>query len=136
MHSKQSTLKGLHLDPDSRSPSSSSPLLPYLPQFLHKELPVRLAHRVAELENLPYGLSTKSGVLKVQYNSYGILTLVPTATLTPHQSIYFHTFRSETGTLNLLKSCVPLARSRTRRMSRGSQSCSDPSIRDMRALCR
>jgi len=35
-------------------------------QFLHKELPVRLAHRVAELENLPYGLSTKSSVLKVR----------------------------------------------------------------------
>lgn len=34
-------------------------------QFLHKELPVRLAHRVAELENLPYGLSTKSQILKV-----------------------------------------------------------------------
>jgi pyruvate dehydrogenase kinase 2/3/4 len=35
-------------------------------QFLHKELPVRLAHRVAELENLPFGLSTKSGVMKVR----------------------------------------------------------------------
>jgi hypothetical protein len=34
-------------------------------QFLHKELPVRLAHRVAELENLPYGLSAKSSILKV-----------------------------------------------------------------------
>lgn len=34
-------------------------------QFLHKELPVRLAHRVAELENLPYGLSSKSAILKV-----------------------------------------------------------------------
>lgn len=34
-------------------------------QFLHKELPVRLAHRVAELENLPYGLSTKPHVTKV-----------------------------------------------------------------------
>ena len=34
-------------------------------QFLHKELPVRLAHRVAELENLPFGLSAKSPVLKV-----------------------------------------------------------------------
>lgn len=33
-------------------------------QFLHNELPVRLAHRVAELENLPYGLSAKSPVLK------------------------------------------------------------------------
>lgn len=35
-------------------------------QFLHNELPVRLAHRVAELENLPYGLSAKPHVLKVQ----------------------------------------------------------------------
>ena len=34
-------------------------------QFLHQELPVRLAHRVAELENLPFGLSTKRHVLKV-----------------------------------------------------------------------
>ena len=34
-------------------------------QFLHKELPVRLAHRVAELENLPFGLSAKIPVLKV-----------------------------------------------------------------------
>ncbi|MCO5603038.1 hypothetical protein L7F22_057181 [Adiantum nelumboides] len=33
-------------------------------QFLHKELPVRLAHRVIELENLPYGLSEKAPVLK------------------------------------------------------------------------
>lgn len=35
-------------------------------QFLHKELPVRLAHRVAELENLPHGLSTKEPVRKVR----------------------------------------------------------------------
>mmetsp|Transcript_29941 Transcript_29941/g.71333 ORF Transcript_29941/g.71333 Transcript_29941/m.71333 type:complete len:382 (-) Transcript_29941:300-1445(-) len=35
-------------------------------QFLHKELPVRLAHRVTELENLPYGLSTKPQILKVR----------------------------------------------------------------------
>lgn len=34
-------------------------------QFLHKELPVRLAHRVAELENLPYGLSSKSNIIRV-----------------------------------------------------------------------
>ena len=33
--------------------------------FLQQELPVRLAHRVTELENLPYGLSTKAPVLKV-----------------------------------------------------------------------
>ena len=37
----------------------------YSSHFLHKELPVRLAHRVTELENLPYGLSTKAPVLKV-----------------------------------------------------------------------
>jgi pyruvate dehydrogenase kinase 2/3/4 len=36
-------------------------------QFLHKELPIRLAHRVAELEDLPYGLSSKAGVLKVRF---------------------------------------------------------------------
>ena len=35
-------------------------------QFLHNELPVRLSHRVAELENLPYGLSAKPHVLKVR----------------------------------------------------------------------
>lgn len=34
-------------------------------QFLHKELPVRLAHRVIELENLPYGLSEKAPILQV-----------------------------------------------------------------------
>ena len=35
-------------------------------QFLHKELPVRLAHRVAELENLPFGLSAKGPVQHVR----------------------------------------------------------------------
>lgn len=35
-------------------------------QFLHKELPVRLAHRVAELENLPLGLSSKEQVRTVR----------------------------------------------------------------------
>jgi pyruvate dehydrogenase kinase 2/3/4 len=35
-------------------------------QFLHKELPVRLAHRVAELDNLPYGLSAKNAIIKVR----------------------------------------------------------------------
>ncbi|KAL2633975.1 hypothetical protein R1flu_005454 [Riccia fluitans] len=35
-------------------------------QFLHKELPVRLAHRVTELENLPHGLSSKAPVLTVR----------------------------------------------------------------------
>ena len=31
-------------------------------QFLHKELPVRLAHRIKELEALPFGLSTMPSV--------------------------------------------------------------------------
>ncbi|CAN8269934.1 unnamed protein product [Cochlearia groenlandica] len=35
-------------------------------QFLHKELPIRVARRAMELETLPYGLSQKSPVLKVR----------------------------------------------------------------------
>ncbi|KAH7373243.1 hypothetical protein KP509_17G046100 [Ceratopteris richardii] len=35
-------------------------------QFLHKELPIRLAHRVLELENLPYGLTEKIPILQVR----------------------------------------------------------------------
>ncbi|XP_030539968.1 pyruvate dehydrogenase (acetyl-transferring) kinase, mitochondrial [Rhodamnia argentea] len=35
-------------------------------QFLHKELPIRIARRAIELENLPYGLSEKPAVLKVR----------------------------------------------------------------------
>lgn len=34
-------------------------------QFLHKELPIRIARRVIGLENLPFGLSQKPAVLKV-----------------------------------------------------------------------
>lgn len=34
-------------------------------QFLHKELPIRIARRAIELESLPYGLSQKPAVLKV-----------------------------------------------------------------------
>ncbi|XP_031396058.1 pyruvate dehydrogenase (acetyl-transferring) kinase, mitochondrial isoform X1 [Punica granatum] len=33
-------------------------------QFLHKELPIRIARRAIELESLPYGLSEKPAVLK------------------------------------------------------------------------
>jgi len=36
-------------------------------QFLHKELPIRIARRAVELENLPYGLSAKPAVLKVNF---------------------------------------------------------------------
>ncbi|XP_055822214.1 pyruvate dehydrogenase (acetyl-transferring) kinase, mitochondrial-like [Solanum dulcamara] len=35
-------------------------------QFLHKELPIRIARRALELEDLPYGLSSKLGVVKVR----------------------------------------------------------------------
>ncbi|XP_042052452.1 pyruvate dehydrogenase (acetyl-transferring) kinase, mitochondrial-like [Salvia splendens] len=35
-------------------------------QFLHKELPIRVARRAVELESLPYGLSLKPAVLKVR----------------------------------------------------------------------
>jgi pyruvate dehydrogenase kinase 2/3/4 len=35
-------------------------------QFLHQELPTRLAHRVAELENLPYGLGEQPKVREVR----------------------------------------------------------------------
>ncbi|KAL3505552.1 hypothetical protein ACH5RR_030934 [Cinchona calisaya] len=35
-------------------------------QFLHKELPIRIARRAIELEFLPYGLSLKPAVLKVR----------------------------------------------------------------------
>lgn len=34
-------------------------------QFLHKELPIRIARRALELQTLPYGLSHKPAVLKV-----------------------------------------------------------------------
>jgi len=35
-------------------------------QFLHKELPIRIARRAVELHSLPYGLSLKPAVLKVR----------------------------------------------------------------------
>ena len=35
-------------------------------QFLHKELPIRLAQRIQELSSLPFGLAEKSGVLEVK----------------------------------------------------------------------
>ncbi|XP_042515454.1 pyruvate dehydrogenase (acetyl-transferring) kinase, mitochondrial-like [Macadamia integrifolia] len=35
-------------------------------QFLHRELPIRIARRAIELESLPYGLSDKPAVLKVR----------------------------------------------------------------------
>jgi hypothetical protein len=34
-------------------------------QFLHKELPIRIARRALDLDSLPFGLSKKPAVLKV-----------------------------------------------------------------------
>ncbi|KAG6498571.1 hypothetical protein ZIOFF_038291 [Zingiber officinale] len=36
-------------------------------QFLHKELPIRIARRAIELESLPFGLSEKPAVLKADF---------------------------------------------------------------------
>lgn len=49
-------------------------------QFLHKELPIRIARRAIELETLPYGLSHKPAVLKVRdwyVDSFRDLRLFP-----------------------------------------------------------
>eukprot|EP00887_Chlorella_sp_A99_P002545 scaffold6.g2545.t1 len=46
-------------------------------QFLHNELPVRLAHRVAELENLPYGLSARPHVRDWYVESFKDLRSFP-----------------------------------------------------------
>uniref|UniRef100_A0A5B6ZU63 Protein-serine/threonine kinase n=1 Tax=Davidia involucrata TaxID=16924 RepID=A0A5B6ZU63_DAVIN len=49
-------------------------------QFLHKELPTRIARRAIELETLPYGLSEKPAVLKVRdwyLDSFRDLTSFP-----------------------------------------------------------
>ncbi|KAI9328752.1 mitochondrial branched-chain alpha-ketoacid dehydrogenase kinase-domain-containing protein [Zopfochytrium polystomum] len=47
-----------------RTPSAATMLR--ATQFIHKELPVRLARRVVELENLPHGLSAVPSVVKVK----------------------------------------------------------------------
>ncbi|KAJ1403017.1 Histidine kinase/HSP90-like ATPase [Sesbania bispinosa] len=49
-------------------------------QFLHKELPIRIARRAIELDTLPYGLSHKPPVLKVRdwyLDSFRDLTSFP-----------------------------------------------------------
>ena len=49
-------------------------------QFLHKELAIRIARRAIELENLPYGLSQKPAILKVNFflyvQNYGFLLVL------------------------------------------------------------
>ncbi|MBA0848876.1 hypothetical protein Goshw_008252 [Gossypium schwendimanii] len=45
-------------------------------QFLHKELPIRIARRAIELESLPYGLSEKPAVLKVPSFFYALMGLL------------------------------------------------------------
>lgn len=49
-------------------------------QLLHRELPIRLAHRVEELQTLPYGLSAMPSVRKVRelyVNSFADLVMHP-----------------------------------------------------------
>lgn len=48
-------------------------------QFLHKELPIRIARRAIELQNLPYGLSLKPAVLKVPYLPTSLLLMLERA---------------------------------------------------------
>ncbi|ODV94869.1 hypothetical protein PACTADRAFT_50723 [Pachysolen tannophilus NRRL Y-2460] len=47
-------------------PKPSAGTLFHASQFVVQELPVRLAHRVKELEELPYGLSDNASILKVK----------------------------------------------------------------------
>lgn len=54
--------------------------------FLQEELPIRLAHRVAELQRLPHGLSDMPSVVKVKNwyaESFEELINFPTIALTP-----------------------------------------------------
>lgn len=60
-------------------------------QFLRAELPIRLAHRVAELENLPFGLSSMRPILKVSARG---LVLIAQCSICPHD----HFFRGKSRT--------------------------------------
>lgn len=112
-------------------PSSTHSLLLQLllsAQFLHNELPVRLAHRVAELENLPYGLSAKAHVLKVRGEEERVgkkdenPSSTHTHTLTPF-SLFPPLHRSATGTSNPSPSCVPSPPSKTPPTNKSSPRC-------------
>ena len=49
-------------------------------QFLHKELPIRIARRALELDSLPFGLSNKPAILKVR-------RCIPRLSLSPSLSL-------------------------------------------------
>ncbi|ORX61316.1 hypothetical protein DM01DRAFT_1361244 [Hesseltinella vesiculosa] len=56
-------------------------------QFLHEELPIRLAHRVKELEELPSNLSDMPSIIKVKNwyaQSFQDLIDLPTPTISSH----------------------------------------------------
>lgn len=58
--------------------------------FLRDELPIRLAHRVVELENLPFGLSTVTNILKVKQwyiDSFNDITQFTVPKLLRHYAI-------------------------------------------------
>lgn len=80
-------------------------------QFLHKELPVRLAHRVAELENLPYGLSTKPHVVKVRVLWCSLLTANTSISI---RCVYLNRFGI--GMWSRSRTCARFRPSRTARM--------------------
>ncbi|CDO54037.1 hypothetical protein DV495_001417 [Geotrichum candidum] len=64
-------------------------------QFVAQELPIRLAHRVKDLEELPYGLSNSPSIIKVRdwyAQSFEELTSLQLPTLTPElKKKLFHT---------------------------------------------
>ena len=94
-------------------------------QFLHNELPVRLAHRVAELENLPYGLSAKPQVLRVCCLLYDIFATSHCSQLNGQAAYYTHVVfvcRSETGMWSPSKTLESSLQLEMTMMSRNSQS--------------
>lgn len=70
-------------------------------QFVAEELPIRLAHRVKDLEELPHGLSESPSIMRVRdwyAQSFEELTSLPTPKLSPNlkQKLFRpHTFAEE-----------------------------------------
>jgi pyruvate dehydrogenase kinase 2/3/4 len=67
MQSLLDTAMGLnrHRVPGARK-DTSMPVEMQVARFLHRELPVRFAHRIVELKNLPHGLANEESVVTVR----------------------------------------------------------------------
>ena len=67
MQSLLDTAMGLnrHRVPGTRT-DEGMPISMQIARFLHRELPVRFAHRIVELKNLPHGLANQESVLTVR----------------------------------------------------------------------